>query len=46
MKSRILKAALALVVPIVVEFIIKKVSEKIDQRSASKPKESLPTGHS
>lgn len=48
MKSRILKAALALVVPIVIEFITKKISEKIDQKTASKPRPQTPEpiGHS
>ncbi|MDQ1095401.1 MULTISPECIES: hypothetical protein [Chryseobacterium] len=32
MRSRILKAAVAIVAPIVIEYIVKKISEKLDKK--------------
>ncbi|WP_210149810.1 hypothetical protein [Chryseobacterium scophthalmum] len=45
MKSRILKAVVALVVPIVIEFIIKKVTEKLDKNKKAKDVKSIPSPH-
>ncbi|MCD0477550.1 MULTISPECIES: hypothetical protein [Chryseobacterium] len=45
MKSRILKAVVALVVPIVIDFIIKKVTEKLDKNKEAKDVKSIPSPH-
>ncbi|NML56355.1 hypothetical protein [Chryseobacterium cheonjiense] len=34
MKSRILKAVVAVVAPLVIEFVIKKIAEKFDEKPA------------
>lgn len=36
MKSRIFKALLAIVVPIAIDFIVKKVSEKLNEKKDEK----------
>jgi len=41
MKSRILKAVVAVVAPLVIEFIIKKIAEKFDEKP-SEDKKQLP----
>jgi|UPI0005559F8A hypothetical protein len=38
MKSRILKAVVAVVAPLVIEFIIKKIAEKFDEKPAEDKK--------
>ncbi|SIQ88534.1 hypothetical protein SAMN05880574_13035 [Chryseobacterium sp. RU37D] len=38
MKSRILKAVVAIVAPLVIEFIVKKISEKLDKKPAEDKK--------
>jgi len=46
MKSRIIKAALAIVVPMVVDFIIKKVTDKLDKNNSPKDNSKpLPSPH-
>lgn len=45
MRSRILKAVVALVVPIVIDFIIKKVTEKLDKTKEEKDVRSIPSPH-
>ena len=46
MKSRILKAVAAVVVPIIIEFVIKKVSERFDKKSNNTDsKKYLPSSH-
>jgi hypothetical protein len=37
MKSRILRTVVALVTPLVIEFIVKKISEKLDQKKSTQP---------
>ncbi|MFC3158679.1 hypothetical protein SAMN05443633_12045 [Chryseobacterium arachidis] len=40
MKSRILKAVIAIVAPLVIEYVVKKISEKIDKKQqAAEPKQ-------
>jgi hypothetical protein len=39
MKSRILKAAVAVIAPLVIEFIIKKITEKFDKKPAADKKQ-------
>ncbi|SHF31417.1 hypothetical protein SAMN05444408_11433 [Chryseobacterium takakiae] len=38
MKSRILKAVVAVVAPLVIEFVIKKIAEKFDEKPAEDKK--------
>jgi hypothetical protein len=38
MKSRILKTVLAIVAPLVIEFIVKKISEKLNKKPAEDKK--------
>lgn len=38
MKSRIFKALIAIIAPIVIEYIVKKVSEKLDKKQEDKGK--------
>lgn len=42
MKSRILKTVIALVAPLVIEFVIKKISEKLEGKSQEGEKKQLP----
>lgn len=42
MKSRIFKAVLAFVAPLVIEFIVKKISEKLDKKSQEAEPKKLP----
>ncbi|WBV60311.1 hypothetical protein PFY12_14895 [Chryseobacterium camelliae] len=42
MKSRIFKAVLAIVAPLVIEFIVKKISEKLDKKSQGEEPKKLP----
>lgn len=42
MKKRILRAALTLVVPIVIEYVIKKITEKKQVKDVEKP---IPSPH-
>lgn len=42
MKSRILKAVLAIVAPLVIEFVIKKISEKLEGKPQEGDKKQLP----
>lgn len=42
MKSRIFKAVLAVVAPLVIEFIVKKISEKLDKKSQEAEPKKLP----
>lgn len=46
MKSRILRTVVALVAPLVIEFIVKKISEKLDQKKNPQPQIPEATGHS
>ena len=39
MKSRILKAVIAVIAPLVIEFIIKKIAEKFDEKPAADKKQ-------
>ncbi|PIF44825.1 hypothetical protein CLU96_1820 [Chryseobacterium sp. 52] len=38
MKSRIFKALIAIIAPIVIEYIVKKISEKLDKKEQDKGK--------
>lgn len=42
MKSRIFKAVLAVVAPLVIEFIVKKISEKLDKKPQEAEPKKLP----
>ncbi|MGE8432139.1 hypothetical protein SAMN05421768_104128 [Chryseobacterium joostei] len=39
MKSRIFKALIAIIAPIAIEYIVKKISEKLDKKVDQEPKE-------
>ncbi|MDR6919318.1 MULTISPECIES: hypothetical protein [Chryseobacterium] len=39
MKSRIFKALIAIIAPIAIEYIVKKISERFDKKEGEKPKE-------
>ncbi|GEN65451.1 MULTISPECIES: hypothetical protein [Chryseobacterium] len=39
MKSRIFKALIAIIAPIAIEYIVKKISEKLDKKDDQKEKE-------
>lgn len=38
MKSRIFKALIAIIAPIVIEYIVKKISERLDKKEEDKGK--------
>lgn len=42
MKSRILKAVVALVAPLVIEFVVKKIAEKLEGKQQEGEKKQLP----
>ncbi|MFP3831696.1 hypothetical protein [Chryseobacterium sp. SIMBA_028] len=39
MKSRIFKALIAIIAPIAIEYIVKKISERLDKKDDQKEKE-------
>lgn len=39
MKSRIFKALIAIIAPIAIEYIVKKISQKLDKKQEEKGKE-------
>lgn len=39
MKSRIFKALIAIIAPIAIEYVVKKISEKLDKKVDQKEKE-------
>jgi hypothetical protein len=45
MKSRILKAVIAIVAPLVIEFIVKKISEKLDKKHQETEPKQLPASN-
>lgn len=45
MKSRILKAVLAMVVPIVIEYVIKKFTEKKEVKDVNASNKQIPSPH-
>ncbi|MFP3594221.1 hypothetical protein [Chryseobacterium glaciei] len=45
MKSRILKTVLAIVAPLIIEFIVKKISEKLDKKPQGTEPKQLPASN-
>ncbi|MBV8325584.1 hypothetical protein [Chryseobacterium sp.] len=41
MKSRIFKALIAIIAPLAIEYIVKKISEKIDKKEEEKEKKQI-----
>lgn len=42
MRSRILKAVVAIVAPLVIEYVVKKIAEKLDSKQAEGEQKRLP----